>query len=132
MFAIFASAIPTGAAVTSMLLFAMQSLTALQPEFAAVQDPTASNSPSMSIVRTPPICPTLAANRGLDAFVVVQFDVLSDGTVANISVLNSSSSVFERAAIQAANRFRFKAREIDGVPQTSTGVQYQFTFKMDN
>ena len=72
-------------------IFAMQSLTALQPGFAAVQDPTASNSPLMAIVRVPPICPTLAADR-----------------------------------------FPFKAREIDGVPQTSTGVQYQFTFKMDN
>ncbi len=198
MFANFATAIPTGAAVTCMLLFAMQSLIAMQPgltmdatprydltfvrviphevllaedfqpidlpdvvpspplvsktdhssgstEFTIPSGPdipngpdgTLSNSlsnnrPLMAIVRVQPHYPAVAQNRGLEGFVVVQFDVLSNGTVANISVLSSSSSVFERSAINAAGRFRFKARVVDGVPQISTGVQYQFTFKMDN
>jgi protein TonB len=197
MFANFATAIPTGAAVTFMLLFAMQSLIAMQPGFTAdttrsaplvflfveppdeintldfqaidlpdivqapptqplqefpsggpgkgvtsipplppgpesiLNNPFTSDGPLMAIVRVEPSYPAVARSRGLEGFVLVQFDVLSDGTVSNIAVLNSSSSIFERAAIQAASRFRFKARVIHGVPQTSSGVHYQFTFKMD-
>ena len=198
MFANFATAIPTGAAVTFMLLFAMQSLIAMQPglvmdttprydvtfvrvippenvivddflpidipdpmpspplpsatdyspdgagftisagpEIPSVPDgtlnnPFTSNAPLIAIVRVQPHYPAVAQSRGLEGFVIVQFDVLSNGTVANVSVLESSSSVFERSAINAAERFRFKAKVVDGVPLTSTGVQYQFTFKMDN
>ncbi len=198
MFANFATAIPTGAAVTFMLLFAMQSLIAMQPglvmdttprydvtfvrvippenvivddflpidipdpmpspplpsetdyspdgagftlsggpEIPSVPDgtlnnPFTSNGRLIAIVRVQPHYPAVAQSRGLEGFVIVQFDVLSNGTVANVSVLESSSSVFERSAINAAERFRFKAKVVDGVPLTSTGVQYQFTFKMDN
>ncbi len=198
MFANFATAIPTGAAVTCLLLFAMQSLIGLQPGLAdetterydlifvrkipdeklnkeefpkiekiepiqpppvdhhdnyspdgtGVSIPNAptipkdgykpvdysitNNGPLMAIVRVQPQYPTVAASRGLEGFVVVEFDVMSDGTVSNITVLKSSSSIFERSAIQAASQFRFKARVVDGVPQTSTGVQYQFRFKMDD
>jgi protein TonB len=198
MFANFATAIPTGAAVTFMLLFAMQSLIARQPglvmdttprydvtfvrvippenvivddflpidipdpmpspplpsetdyspdgagftlsggpEIPSVPDgtlnnPFTSNGRLIAIVRVQPHYPAVAQSRGLEGFVIVQFDVLSNGTVANVSVLKSSSSVFERSAINAAERFRFKAEVVDGEPLTSTGVQYQFTFKMDN
>ncbi len=198
MFANFATAIPTGAAITFMLLFAMQSLIAMQPGFIAdttrneplvflyvdppdqlntkdfqvidlpdvvpapptqplqeftkggpgkgvrsaprlppgpentLHNPFTHDGPLMAIVRVEPTYPAIAVKRGLEGFVVVQFDVLSDGTVGNISVLRSSSGIFERSAIQAASRFRFKARVVDGVPQTSSGVQYQFRFTMDN
>lgn len=198
MFANFATAIPTGAAVTCLLLFAMQSLIGLQPEFTVdttdrydlifirnipdektnleefpkikkiepIQPPPVdhhdnyspddtgvsipntpaipkdgynpvnysitNNGPLMAIVRVQPQYPAVAVTRGLEGFVVVEFDVMSDGTVSNITVVKSSSSVFERSAMQAASQFRFKARVVDGVPQTSTGVQYQFRFKMDD
>ncbi len=198
MFANFATAIPTGAAITFMLLFAMQSLIAMQPDLDAdtsvrhtltflrdipkeevikerfppielidtieppplerldhrtsegvaitiptgsaiptgthgtLKDPFTNDGPLRAIVRVEPSYPAAAASRGLEGFVVVQFDVLSDGTVGNISVVSSSSSIFERSAVRAASRFRFKARVVDGVPQTSSGVQYQFRFKMDN
>ncbi len=197
MFANFATAIPTGAAITFLLLFAMQSLIAMQPglsvdttyhppmlflhknppedlnlkdfqpidlpevakappsqprqEFdpagtgpgitslplppagpgSVLANPFTNDGPLMAIVRVEPAYPVVAANRGLEGFVVVRFDVFADGTVGNVAVVRSSSSVFERSAMQAAGRFRFKARVIDGVPQTSTGVQYQFRFEMN-
>jgi protein TonB len=72
------------------------------------------------------------STRGIEGWVTVQFDVLPDGTVGNVTVIESSNRSFERSAIQAAGRFRFKARVVDGVPQTSTGVQYRFRFELDN
>ena len=61
----------------------------------------------------------------------VRFDVNADGTVSNVTVMDSSSHVFERAAIKAARKFRFKARVVDGVPQPSYGLQNRFVFKME-
>jgi protein TonB len=79
-----------------------------------------------------PTYPPVAAARGLEGHVLVQFDVLSNGTVSNISVVESSHALFERAAIAAARSFRFKARVVDGVPLLSTGVQYQFRFELEH
>jgi protein TonB len=198
MFANFATAIPSAAAITLMLLFAMQSLIVMRPmldagstpppaitfmpgippepipkeEFEPVDrpevvpapriklpvkstnstsggtfvqsgpvipkpsrgkldNPFTNDGPLIALVRVQPNYPAIAATRALEGIVVVQFDVLADGTVTNVSVLSSSNSIFERSAVQAASRFRFKARVADGIPQTSTGVQYQFRFEMD-
>ena len=51
MFANFATAIPTGAAVTCMLLFAMQSLIAMQPGLTA---DTTRNTPLVFLYVDPP------------------------------------------------------------------------------
>jgi protein TonB len=97
-----------------------------------LRNPFTSDGPLMAIVRVRPVYPSNAASRGIEGHVLVQFDVLANGTVNNVTVIESSNSIFERAAINAAYKFRFKARVIDGEPQTSSGVQYQFRFEMEN
>ena len=61
----------------------------------------------------------------------MQFDVLADGTVANIAIVESSNRIFESSSIRAAQKMRFKPKVIDGIPQVSTAVQYRFTFEME-
>ena len=95
-----------------------------------LQNPFGSDGPLMAIVRVRPVYPPIAEQRGLEGYVIVRFDVLPSGAVSNVSVVESSSSLFERAAITAAKGFRFKAQVVDGEPQMSTGVQYQFRFTM--
>ena len=97
-----------------------------------LSDPFTNDGPLMTIVRVQPTYPPPAASRGLEGFVVVEFEVLADGTVGHVSVVQSSSRVFERAAIQAAKRFRFKARVVDGVPLATSGVRYRFRFEMND
>ena len=89
------------------------------------------DGPLVAIVRVQPVYPIRAQEQGLEGYVLVQFDVTPDGTVANITVVESSHSVFERAAIEAAGRFRFKARVVEGVPQASYGLRNLFTFEME-
>jgi protein TonB len=62
----------------------------------------------------------------------VRFDVLTNGQVSNIVVTASSDRVFERSAIRAAQKFRFRAPVVNGVPQVATGVDYRFRFEMNN
>ena len=89
------------------------------------------DGPLITIVRGRPTYPGPAARQGLEGFVIVQFDVLPDGSVANVTVIESSSSIFERSAIQAATRFRYKARVVDGEALMTTGVKYRFKFEMN-
>ena len=85
----------------------------------------------VAIVRVEPVYPVRAAESGLEGYVTVRFDVNPDGTVSNVTVVASSHKIFEKAAIKAAARFRYKARVVDGVAQATYGLQSRFTFEME-
>ncbi len=89
------------------------------------------DGPLVAMVRVSPTYPARAEQMGLEGWVLVQFDVLADGTVSNVSIVDSSHSVFETSARRAAERFRFKAKVIDGVPIGTSGIQNLFTFQME-
>jgi len=90
------------------------------------------DGPLVAMIRVEPAYPIRASTLGLEGFVTVRFDVNSDGSVSNVSVLESSHSVFEQAAIKAARKFRFKARVVDGIAQPTFGVQNRFVFRMES
>ncbi len=90
------------------------------------------DNPLISIVRVQPTYPAIAEQRGLEGWVDVRFDVMTNGQVTNIEVTASSDRIFEKAAIKAAQRFRFKAPVVNGVPQVATGVDYRFRFEMND
>jgi len=87
------------------------------------------DGPLVAIVRVRPVYPVVAEARGLEGWVLVEFDVRADGAVANAIVVESSSRVFEKAALNAVYRFRFKPRVVDGVPQLTAGLQNLFRFE---
>jgi len=87
------------------------------------------DGPLVAIVRVRPVYPVVAEARGLEGWVLVEFDVRADGGVANAIVVESSSRVFEKAALNAVYRFRFKPRVVDGVPQLTAGLQNLFRFE---
>jgi protein TonB len=94
-----------------------------------ISDP---DGPLISIVRVRPAYPAQAEAKGLEGWVDVRFDVMTNGQVTNIHVTGSSHSIFERAAIRAAQKFRFRAPVVDGMPQVATDVDYRFRFEMNN
>jgi len=84
------------------------------------------------MIKVQPSYPARAAQSGLEGYVIVQFDVRADGTVENAVVLESSNQVFERSALKAASRFRFKPRVVDGVALSTRGVRNLFRFEMED
>jgi protein TonB len=90
------------------------------------------DGPLISIVRVQPAYPGAAEARGLEGWVDVRFDVTTAGQVVNIRVISSSHRIFESAAIKAAERFRFRAPVVDGMPRVATGVEYRFRFDMND
>ena len=88
------------------------------------------DGPLINIVRVQPTYPAAAEVRELQGWVDVRFDVTTDGRVVNIEVTESTHRVFEKPAIKAAQRFRFRAPVVNGVPQIATGIEYRFRFRM--
>lgn len=106
----------------------------LQPPtgFGSEPDLLPGDGPLVCIVRVRPQYPPAAEARGIEGLVTVVFDVLADGRVANAQVAASSDPVFHKAAIRAAERFRFRPRVVDGQPVATQGVQTSFRFEMDD
>lgn len=94
-------------------------------------DSRASDGPLVAMIRVQPAYPTSMAQRGVEGWVLVEFDVLPEGNVSNVRILESSHRGFEDAALRAAQRFRFKARVVDGVPRATNGVRNLFRFEME-
>ncbi|MDX1480923.1 MAG: energy transducer TonB [Woeseiaceae bacterium] len=86
----------------------------------------------LPIVRVAPVYPARALSRGLEGYVDLQFTVTTAGTVRDPIVLYSTSSLFERAAIRAVLKFKYKPRVVDGVPVDVPGVKTRITFQIED
>jgi len=86
----------------------------------------------LPIVRVAPVYPARALSRGLEGFVDLSFTVTTAGTVKDPIVLQSTSSLFERAAIRAVLKFKYKPRVVDGVPVEVPGVKTRISFMLED
>jgi protein TonB len=86
----------------------------------------------LPIVKVAPVYPSRALSRGLEGYVIVEFTVTRTGTVRDVSVVESTSSLFERAATEAALKFKYKPRVIDGEAVEVPGVRNKITFEISN
>lgn len=90
------------------------------------------DGPLVAMVRVAPAYPARAIAQEIEGFVIVEFDVTANGFVVNTVIIESSNSVFEREAIKAAQKFKFKPRIVDGVALESFGIQNLFRFSLDD
>ncbi len=86
----------------------------------------------LPIVRVAPVYPSRALSRGLEGFVDMSFTVTATGTVKDPIVLQSTSSLFERAATRAVLKFKYKPRVVDGIPVEVVGVKTRITFELED
>ena len=86
----------------------------------------------LPIVKVAPIYPQRALSRGLEGFCVVEYTVTRQGTIRDPFVIESqcTSALFHRASIQAALKFKYKPRVLDGEAVEVPGVQNKFTFEI--
>ena len=68
------------------------------------------------LVRIEPRYPMRAANRRIEGWVKVQFTITKEGTVTDAIVVDSEpKNTFDRAALSAIKRWKFKAKIIEGM-----------------
>jgi protein TonB len=87
----------------------------------------------LPIVKVAPIYPQRALSRGIEGYCVVQYTVTRQGTIRDPFVIEDqcTSSLFHRASIQAALKFKYKPRVIDGQAVEVPGVQNKFTYEIE-
>lgn len=91
------------------------------------------NSQLILAFSLPPHYPRIALERGVEGFVVVGFDVDENGAVVNPFVAEANPpKIFNRSAINAIQRFKYKPKQVDGKFVKTQGLQYMFTFKLDS
>ena len=80
-----------------------------------------------------PNYPNRALQRGIEGYVILIFTVTETGTIEDAKVHEADpAGIFDRAALQAAEKFKYRPRVIDGVAIRVEGVKYRFTFELED
>ncbi|MDH3401273.1 MAG: energy transducer TonB, partial [Chromatiales bacterium] len=87
----------------------------------------------LPIVKVAPIYPRRALTRGLEGWVLLEFTVTKLGTVTDIKVLESDPpNIFDRAAVSAASKFKYKPKVVNGEPIDTAGVLHRISFELED
>lgn len=87
----------------------------------------------LPIVKVAPIYPRRALTRGLEGWVLLEFTVTKLGTVTDIKVLESDPpNIFDKAAIGAAAKFKYKPKVVNGEPIDTAGVLHRISFELED
>lgn len=91
-----------------------------------------SDGPLVTMINVEPAYPIRALQWELEGYVIVEFDVDASGRPLNIRVVESSHQVFDKAAVKAAERIKFKARVVDGTAVATSNVRKLYRFNLDD
>ena len=96
----------------------------------ALTRPTGDASP---IVRINPKYPTSAARDGIEGWVQLSFNISPTGEVIDATIVNSEPKrIFDREALRAIKRWKYRPKVIEGVAQLQTSQTVQLDFKLDS
>lgn len=94
---------------------------------------SSSDAEYLPIVTVPPQYPNRALQRGIEGWCQVEFTVNENGGVEDPRVVDGEpEGIFDSASLRAVSRFRFNPRTEDGEPVKTHGVQYVFTYRLDD
>jgi protein TonB len=87
----------------------------------------------LPIVKVAPIYPRRAQTRGIEGYVLLEFIVTATGAVRNPVVIEAKPpGIFDRAAIQAALKFKYKPKVVNGEPVEVAGVRNLIKFELED
>ena len=87
----------------------------------------------LPIVKVAPVYPRRAQTRGISGYCIVEYTVTRTGSIRDPRAVDCQpSGVFESASINAAEKFKYRPRVVDGEPIEVAGVQNLFTYELEN
>ena len=87
----------------------------------------------LPIVKVAPVYPRRAQTRGIEGYVLLEFIVTKTGAVINPVVIESKPpGIFDRAATNAALKFKYKPKVVNGEPIDVAGVRNRITFELQD
>lgn len=85
----------------------------------------------LPIVKVAPVYPRRAQTRGIEGYVLLEFIVTKTGAVENPVVIEASPpGIFDRAAVNAALKFKYKPKVVNGEAIDVAGVRNRITFEL--
>ena len=83
----------------------------------------------LPVTKPAPVYPPRAAQRGIEGYVIVEYIVTTTGETRDVVVVESTSSLFDRAAVESAKKYKYLPRMIDGTPIEVSGVRIEFVLE---
>lgn len=85
----------------------------------------------LPIVKVAPIYPRRAQTRGIEGYVLLEFTVTKTGAVRDPHILESKPpGIFDRSALNAAQKFKYKPKVVNGIAIDVAGVKNRITFEL--
>lgn len=101
------------------------------PTKVALGDAGFTDGEYLPIMKVQPNYPRHALARGIEGFVMLEFVVTENGNVRDPVVVEAQPpGIFDGAAIQAALKFKYKPKIVDGEPVAVLGVRNKITFEL--
>lgn len=87
----------------------------------------------LPIVKVAPVYPRRAQTRGIEGYVLLEFVVTRTGAVRDPRIIESQPpGIFDRAALSAALKFKYKPKVVNGEPIDVAGVRNRITFELQD
>ena len=87
----------------------------------------------LPIVKVAPMYPRRAQTQNIEGYMLLEFVVTKTGAVRDPVVIESKPpGIFDRAAMQAALKFKYKPKVVNGEPIDVAGVQNRITFELQD
>ena len=85
----------------------------------------------LPIVKVAPVYPRRAQTRGIEGYVILEFTVTKTGAVIDPVVIEAKPpGIFDRAAMNAAVKFKYKPKVVNGDAIDVAGVKNRITFEL--
>jgi len=85
------------------------------------------------LVKVAPQYPRRAAQNGVEGYVILSFTITPTGAIADPVVVESHpSSIFDRSALNAVKKFKYRPKVVNGEAQPVYGVQHRLTYELAN
>jgi protein TonB len=93
----------------------------------------ASDGDYLPIVKIAPAYPMIARTRGIEGYCIVEYTVTSAGTTKDVVVIEADpKGVFNKVSIEAALKFKYRPRVVNGEPIEVRGVRNIFRYQLES
>jgi protein TonB len=87
----------------------------------------------LPLVKIEPTYPMRALSRGIEGYCLVEYTVTAAGTVKDVVVIEADPpGIFDRVSIEAALKFKYRPRVVNGQPIEVRGVRNIFRYKLES
>ncbi len=87
----------------------------------------------VAYLKPQPVYPSRPLTKGIEGHVDLVFDIAVTGSTTNIRIIDAQpQGLFERAAIRALEKWRYKVPVIDDVPQGQVDMMTRMRFALED